>query len=265
LVLENSGHDLARIDVLERTRILLDVWSAASTSTNPMGLLLVRHRDAVLAGDLTAIQSATKAIRNEVDINDPLREVLATFSLLDQYTYWLGVHRDDVESSLVEENTTPIIEAKRQRINQWRLQASRGVAGQRFGREVKAAYKNTCLITGYFLPKLETFVGAGVDSAHILPWASHGINTVSNGLCLSKLCHWAFDNGVIRLKFDRGRGVYSVGITESVLNYERNSAIDLRFFRDFVGEIPIGRLPADHANWPSPDFLDAYNASMKLD
>lgn len=263
LVLENSGHDLARIDVLERTRILLDVWQSAAGRSDSLGLKLVKHRDAVLSGRLTEIFKASKEIRDQFGIEDPLREALRVFSLLDQYTYWLGVHRNNVEESLAEQNTTPIIEAKRQRINQWRLQASRGAAGQRFSRDVKTAYNNTCLFTGYFLPKLDTFVSAGVDSAHILPWADHGINSVQNGICLSKLCHWAFDNGVICLTYLRNKGIYNVRITDSALESERKKDIDLQFFRAISGNIPVQRLPYDHANWPSPDFLDAYNASMQ--
>lgn len=263
LVLENSGHDLARIDVLERTRILLDVWASAAGRLDTLGIELVKHRDTVRSGNLPKIFEASKAIRNQFGIEDPLREALRVFSLLDQYTYWLGVHRNNVEESLAEENTTPIIEAKRQRINQWRLQASRGAAGQRFSREVKTAYNNTCLLTGYFLPKLDTFVSAGVDSAHILPWAGYGINTVQNGICLSKLCHWAFDNGVIRLTYDRTKGIYNVRVTDSAMEFERNKDIDLQFFRGITGDIPVDRLPSDRANWPSPDFLEAYNDSMQ--
>ena len=263
LVLQNADGDQARIDVLERMRILLDVWGSASIRSDALGTRLVRHRDAVRSGDSEAIHESASAIRSAFASDDPLREVLRLLSLLDQYTYWLGIHTDYIEESLLDENTAPIIETNRQRIQQWRLQASRGAAGQRFSRDVKAAYNSTCIVSGHFLPKLDKFVSAGVDSAHILPWADHGINTVQNGLCLGKLYHWAFDNGVIRLTFHPIAGVYKVSISDEALEQERKMTINLHMFRDVIGPVPAHRLPSDRAAWPSPELLDAYNSAMQ--
>ena len=262
LILANSVYDLARIDILERMRILLDAWSIAGSRKDLVSQLLVRHRDAVLKGDLEMLQQITKEIRKRFDIEDPLREILKSFSLLDQYTYWLGVHRNDAEESIIEENRMPIPEASKLRIRQWRMQASRGAEGRKFSQSVKIAYGNRCLLTGYFLPKSDICLNSGVDSAHILPWADHGINEVNNGVCLSKLCHWAFDNGIVHISYARKTDLYNVSISDAVFNAESKGEIDLSPFKKLVGNVPLDRLPANKSLWPSPDYLDAYNASL---
>lgn len=262
LILANSDYDLARIDILERMRILLDVWASVETRSDMLSQLIARHRDSILRGDITGLQQITKEIRSHFDIEDPLREILRTFSLLDQYTYWLGIHRNDVEASIIEENPMPIAEASKLRIRQWRLQAIRGTEGRRFSQNIKDVYGNRCLITGYFLPKSKVCLSSGVDSAHILPWADHGINEVTNGICLSKLCHWAFDNGIIKIAYSNISKRYVVSIPDSVSKAEHEGLIDLSPFKSLVGPIPISRLPANKQHWPSPIYLDAYNKAQ---
>lgn len=264
LILENSEYDLARIDVLERMRILLDVWAKASTRSDNLSQQLLLHRDSVLSGDLNSIKTHAQHLRVQFGIEDPLREILRSYSLLDQYTYWLGVHRNDVEGSIVEENTTPIVEAAQDRIRQWRLQASRGSQGAKFGRDVKLAYQNRCLFTGYYLPKSSICSTAGVDSAHILPWAGYGINKIENGICLSKLCHWAFDSGILNLWFIKSKSLYELTLSGTALEAETNGLISLEAFKPLVGTIPSDRLPAVRNHWPSPQYLDEYNSSLNL-
>ena len=263
LVLSNSDYDLARIDILERMRILLDVWAKAGERNDILSQLLTKHRLSVIRGDLISLQQTTKEIRKHFDIEDPLREILRNFSLIDQYTYWLGVHRNDVEESIVEENPMPITEASRLRVRQWRLQATRGSEGRKFSQNVKAAYGNRCILTGYYLPKSDVCLSSGVDSAHILPWADHGINNINNGLCLSKLCHWAFDNGIIKISHSSKSNHYSVFIPDVVLDAERDGQIDLAPFKGLVGNISVARLPVNKAHWPSPEYLYAYNLSQE--
>lgn len=263
LVLANSDNDRARIDVVERLRILLDVWATARQHSDFMAQLLLKHRDAVLQGDLDDLKNITNEIRKNFGVEDPLREVLRDFSLIDQYTYWLGMHTNDVEESIIEENPMPISEASKLRIRQWRMQATRGAEGRKFGEKVKDAYGNRCFLTGYFLPKSDVCLTPGVDAAHILPWAEHGINKVSNGICLSKLCHWAFDNGIIRISYTRQKGLYSVSIPRRVLTAESEGKIDLRPFKCLVGNVPGERLPSNKEDWPAPYYLEAYNKTLE--
>jgi len=69
-----------------------------------------------------------------------------------------------------------------------------------FAAAVKAAYDNTCAITG-----LKIINGGGraeVQAAHIKPVASLGPDSVRNGLALSGTVHWMFDRGLISLADD---------------------------------------------------------------
>jgi putative restriction endonuclease len=69
-----------------------------------------------------------------------------------------------------------------------------------FATAVKAAYENTCAVTG-----LKIINGGGrpeVQAAHIRPVASAGPDSVRNGLALSGTVHWMFDRGLISLDED---------------------------------------------------------------
>ncbi len=264
LILENSNFDQARIDIVERLRIILDVWHNASLHDDDLSKEIVAHRNAVLSGDIQSIYNYSNQIRRVFDINDPLREILRKYSLIDEYTYWLGVHRNDVESAIVEEDLSDLKEAAKNRIKQWRLQASRGSKGVIFSKNVKEAYRNRCLFTGYYLPKSSLCNTSGVDAAHILPWAEYDINSVGNGLCLSKLCHWAFDTGIISLNFLKTTGNYELSISAEALQAEKDGLLTLDGFKPLIGIIPISRLPENKKIWPAPHFLEEYNSTIQF-
>jgi putative restriction endonuclease len=69
-----------------------------------------------------------------------------------------------------------------------------------FAVSVKAAYENTCAMTG-----LRIINGGGraeVQAAHIRPIASGGSDSVRNGLALSGTIHWMFDRGLVSVDDD---------------------------------------------------------------
>ncbi|MGD0144495.1 MAG: HNH endonuclease, partial [Rhizomicrobium sp.] len=69
-----------------------------------------------------------------------------------------------------------------------------------FATAVKAAYENTCAITG-----LRIINGGGraeVQAAHIRPVADSGTDSVRNGLALSGTVHWMFDRGLLSVDDD---------------------------------------------------------------
>jgi putative restriction endonuclease len=69
-----------------------------------------------------------------------------------------------------------------------------------FSSAVRAAYENTCAITG-----LKIINGGGrpeVQAAHIQPVAEAGPDSVRNGLALSSTIHWMFDRGLLSLDDD---------------------------------------------------------------
>ncbi|SEA93379.1 HNH endonuclease [Rubrimonas cliftonensis] len=69
-----------------------------------------------------------------------------------------------------------------------------------FARQVKAAYGQTCALTG-----LRILNGGGrpeVQAAHIRPVHHDGPDTVRNGLALSGTAHWMFDRGLVSVDDD---------------------------------------------------------------
>lgn len=259
LVLENSDHDLARIRFVERFRLVLDVWGQATHGVDQISAKIIAHKNAVASGDIRSIQECADEIRDETDIDDPLEDVLRQYQVIDPSTYGMGVHRDGIESAILDEDNTLLIEAAKDRIKEWRQQAARGSKGERFRKDVKSAYRHKCLFSGYYLPKSDLCRVAGVDSAHILPWSDFGINTINNGLCLNKLCHWAFDSGVLLLSYDNSDNQYRLTLSTAALAAEKTGDIDLEGFKPFLGVIPENRFPNDPSLWPCPTFLAEYN------
>ena len=69
-----------------------------------------------------------------------------------------------------------------------------------FAVSVKAAYVNTCAMTG-----LQIINGGGraeVQAAHIRPVAAGGSDSVRNGFALSGTIHWMFDRGLVSVDDD---------------------------------------------------------------
>jgi hypothetical protein len=95
-----------------------------------------------------------------------------------------------------------------------------------------------------------------VDAAHILPWYAYDLDLVSNGVCLCKIHHWAFDEGLIQIRFENG--VYFVDIPESIADRlaVENPSFSLDRLREYIGPIPESRLPADPKQRPDPRFLE---------
>lgn len=69
-----------------------------------------------------------------------------------------------------------------------------------FAVAVKEAYGKTCAMTG-----LKIINGGGraeVQAAHIQPVASHGPDSLRNGIALSGTVHWMFDRGLVSIDDD---------------------------------------------------------------
>jgi putative restriction endonuclease len=108
-----------------------------------------------------------------------------------------------------------------------------------FKRHVRAAYANTCAITGFKLIN-----GGGrpeVQAAHIRPVEHDGPDTVRNGLALTGTLHWLFDRGLISLGDDHRILVASQAPLDQI-----NRLVDR--------ENPI-RLPSRQELRPHPTYL----------
>ncbi|WP_237153299.1 HNH endonuclease [Oryzibacter oryziterrae] len=117
---------------------------------------------------------------------------------------------------------------------------SRPFRERAFSTAVKAAYIDTCAMTG-----LKIINGGGrseVQAAHIRPVADRGPDAVSNGLALSATIQWMFDRGLVSVDDD-----YSLLIAG-------NTAPDT-VSRLLVPERKL-RLPARPELWPAQKYLD---------
>lgn len=268
IVLSNSTFDSVRLDVIERLRIVMACWDAAATQNSALASAVAKHRTALNSHDVKAVIDAAESIRlANIEPDDPLRHITKDFNLpnLDELM-WLGVHSTETEEAMAlgEENFEELKEAARNRIKVWQQIALRGAAGAKFSVDVRQAYDHTCLFTGMRLPKIPATGSSGVDAAHILPWAEYNLNTVSNGLCLSKLSHWAFDAGILRLSYEAPASSYVVALSEAALEAESTGLLKLNGLKDIQGVVSSSLLPKDNSNWPNPSFLKVYNEALNF-
>ena len=268
MVLSNSTFDSVRLDLIERLRIVMACWEAASKQSSALANAITQHKNAFNSQNVKAVISAAESIRlATIEPDDPLRHITKDLNLpnLDELM-WLGVHATETDEALAlgEENLEELKEAARNRMKVWRQVAMRGAAGAKFSLQVREAYDHTCMFTGMRLPKTPMTGSSGVDAAHILPWAEYDLNSVSNGLCLSKLCHWAFDAGILQLTFDDPSSKYQLQLSTAALSAESDGLLKLNGLKDIQGVVSTSLLPKDSANWPKPSFLKVYNEASNF-
>ncbi|WP_406850438.1 HNH endonuclease [Chromobacterium phragmitis] len=268
MVLSNSTFDSVRLDVIERLRIVMSCWDAASKQSSSIAGALVQHKNAFNSYNAKEVIAAAESIRlSNIEPDDPLRHITKSLNLpnLDELM-WLGIHATETEEvmALGEENLEELKEAARNRIKVWQQVALRGAAGAKFSTEVRQAYNHTCLFTGMRLPKTPMTGSSGVDAAHILPWAEYDLNSISNGICLSKLCHWAFDAGILQLTFNKHSSNYELELSSAALAAESVGLLKLDGLKELQGVVSTSLLPKDRANWPNPSFLKVYNEALNF-
>jgi len=74
------------------------------------------------------------------------------------------------------------------------------VRDQGFRRAVVTTYDHRCALCGVRIVTAEGHTV--VDAAHIVPWSVSNNDDIRNGMALCKLCHWAFDEGMMGVSED---------------------------------------------------------------
>ena len=149
----------------------------------------------------------------------------------------------------VEEIEEDDVEIRILSASDMRLSMTRGHSARIFSQEVRRLYDHTCAFCGLRLPT-EPNVLSGVDAAHILAWSSYDLDIVSNGICLCKNHHWAFDQAVLAVRYSH-LGYYIEGTPRLAL-YNQYTQQEIR---RVIGEIPESRLPENRDHRPSPRYL----------
>ena len=125
------------------------------------------------------------------------------------------------------------------------------VRDQGFRRIVVITYDHRCALCGVRIitPEGHTVV----DAAHIIPWSRSKIDDIRNGMALCKLCHWAFDEGMMGVSGD-----YNV-ITSRQIAANPNVP---GFLLTLAGRSII--TPANRDLWPAQQYLSEHRRDWRL-
>lgn len=122
------------------------------------------------------------------------------------------------------------------------------VRDQGFRKAIVRLYEHRCALCGIRMvtPEGHTIV----EAAHIVPWSQTRDDRPANGLCLCRLCHWSFDEGLMSV----GKS-YEVLVSKRIQS-DHNMPGHVLTLRDR----PIFR-PKEDVWWPSQDNLARHRKS----
>ena len=254
----NSLGATKAIDVIDRFEYVEALWDAASLASTELEVLLCQHRAECLA----LSSDHGKLLKTAIDVLRALDAVSPSTQLQDSDISRSVAGLFDLSESVNEDDSSSPIQVNREVRKRLILRAERGIEGRRFRNAVTTAYDFRCAFSGLRLPPLASGSSPGVDAAHIFPWSLRGSNQADNGLCLSKLMHWAFDEGVLRLTHQEEDGTLLIGLGSNVEKQAIEANFDLSHFAGVCGVIPESRLPQDPVLRPSKKAIAAYNALL---
>lgn len=263
IVLRNYNLHAESLGLAARLASVRRVWEKADELPPELHELLGAHEALVTTGDplpkraeelVAELETTLTELGPDLGIyrqggEDVLRDLLQALDIAEVPPE-PPVSVDDVDPQETE--------LRRRTVREWkRWVATRGAASARFRRAVREAYGWTCLVTGQHLPRTKFNAVAGVDAAHILPWADYDLDEVSNGICLSKQAHWAFDEGLIVIRFDLESDRYVIELPDEVRDGLTDTGFSLEALEAWTGPIPEERLPAEAQLRPNPEYLEA--------
>jgi hypothetical protein len=262
LRIENSQQLIGKIVVADRMERVIRLWDQSTRVDSRLARLVRQHKSAVTASlaDHIAVEKTARAIASYLKTKEdilPLAE--RHLELVDSCCIPSLVEIGSQPHDFGEIDDVSPDAARIARLKEWRRAAVRGSNGRRFRQDVSESYNYKCLFTGQRLPQLDVTESPGVDAAHILPWSTHDIDSPRNGICLSKLCHWAFDEGILRLRFVTESRRYMVEVPANVRQAALPASFDLAYFDRLTGLVPESNLPRDRTKWPSHSYLNELN------
>jgi putative restriction endonuclease len=264
LELRNRSYQAEELGFANRVRHLERIWGQADNFPEEVANLLHAHRALVTAGG--PIPQAAERIVSDLQL--VVSQTAPDFGIV----YYDG--NTDVLVPLLEALSAPPeppiavdtvdpdeVEIRRRTVKEWKRWANaRGSASARFRHAVRTAYNYTCVVCGVHLPATR-YNNPGVDAAHILPWAEYDLDQVSNGLCLCRHHHWAFDEGLVVVRFRDGAYYLEIPAEITAGLRAEGGRFSLDELLRFVGRIPEDRLPQQPNQRPHPQFLETLNGA----
>lgn len=122
---------------------------------------------------------------------------------------------------------------------------------QGFRRAVVSAYDHRCALCGLRIITPEGHTA--VDAAHIVPWHESRNDDIRNGMALCKLCHWAFDKGMLGVAPDyRIIASPQIGVTPNVPG----------LLQTLPGREILS--PPEKCLWPAQEYLAEHRKRFRL-
>ncbi|MBJ6727180.1 HNH endonuclease [Geomesophilobacter sediminis] len=125
------------------------------------------------------------------------------------------------------------------------------VRDQGFRRLVVTSYDHRCAVCGIRIITPEQYTA--VEAAHIVPWCRSKNDDIRNGMALCKLCHWAFDNGMVGVSENYGV------IVSRQISADGNAP---GFLLTLAGRTIVG--PEDKRTWPAHEYLTKHRQEWRL-
>lgn len=265
---ENGDGQRKDIVFADRMSRVLKAWKVANSANGALAEAVRKHEKV-----FSSIKSQPKDFNQAYSLisqvlGNPVSDLLPLVeSELEIYGADVAVSDGDyfdIQSftDLGEDVMITPEEARIERVRRWRLASQRGSSSTKFRRDVREAYEYKCAFTGMRLPVTELSSSPGVDAAHILPWSKYDLDSATNGLCLNKLAHWAFDEGLVRMTYKRSNSAYELFIPNKAKLAAHAAKFDLAPFERMEGTLPLDRLPSDRTKWPSGEYLDELNSFL---
>ncbi len=266
VVLRNMSYHAQNLGYAERVANVRTLWHEAGQL--PVGLrgMIVQHHEIAagggplrvqLEGIVENLQTSVTTLAEDLGVvyrsadSDVLPDLLSAIEIAQQPP------EPPISVDQVDPQETQV---RRRVVAEWKRWAnSRGATSATFRQQVRAAYASTCLVCGICLPATSVNAVPGVDAAHILPWATYDLDVISNGLCLCRVHHWAFDEGLVVITAQNGS--YYLTIPDDVAETlsEQSPHFSLDSLQQYAGLIPQHRLPTNPQHWPSPLYLEMLN------
>lgn len=122
---------------------------------------------------------------------------------------------------------------------------------QGFRRIVIKAYDHRCALCGVRIITPEQYTV--VDAAHIVPWSKSKNDDIRNGMALCKLCHWAFDNGMMGVSEN-----HHIITSRHIASHPNAPGFLLTLHgRGFIS-------PSDRDLWPAQQYLAEHRREWRL-